>query len=431
MATLLALVAGVDGTASAVSDATHGPAEPNDELFRAQWHLRATGIPRAWEVSTGEGAVVAVLDTGVAFEDHGPYRKAPDLAGTRFVPGYDFVDNDSHPNDVPVKGTGSHGTHVAGTIAQSTNNVIGTAGVAPGAAIMPVRVLAPDGSGTSQAIALGLRFAADHAAHVALLALGATVDAPDVAEAVAYAIAKGVTVVVSSGEDGTSQLTFPAAYPDVLAVGAVRYDNTRAPYSNHGAALDVVAPGGDLEVDQNADGLDDGVVQQTLFGEPAAFSFCYCFKEGTSSAAAHVAGVAALVIAAGRAKTPAQVRDTIVSTAADLGPPGRDDEYGAGLVQATRALGMPPGAGEVPPTTGSARHTHDHDGVSAPEESDAIPPTSEPAFALPTADEDVSTRLRRRWAGAAVIGGLALAGLAGYFTSRRRRRKGDGSQQSS
>lgn len=331
---------------------------PDDPLFKNQWHLRSVGVPRAWDVSTGEGVVVAVLDTGVAYEDFGPFKKAPDLAGTKFVPGWDFVEGDDHPNDLPIGGKGSHGTAMAGTIAQTTNNGIGGAGVAPGATIMPVRVLAANEQGTTFNIAKGLRFAADHGANVANLSLGTRENAPELADAVAYAIGKGVTVIASSGDDGTEALTYPAAYPDVLAVGATGYGNARTEYSNYGAGLDLVAPGGDLEDDGNEDGLDDGVVQQALY--ELSTSFCFCFRQGTSSAAAHVSGVAALVLASGPARTPAQVADILVSTAADLGPKGRDDQYGAGLVQATRALGMPRLAGETPPTVHD-HSTHDHD----------------------------------------------------------------------
>jgi serine protease len=393
---------------------------PDDELFPAQWHLRAIGIPRAWEVTTGTGAVVAVLDTGVAYEDDGPYKRAPDLAGTTFVPGWDFVDNDAHPDDVPIVGKGSHGTHIAGTVAETTNNRIGAAGAAPGASIMPVRVLAPDETGTSWATAQGLRFAADHGANVANLSLGGAVDAPELADAVAYAIGKGVTVVVSSGDDGSPALTYPAAYPGVVAVGAVRYDNTRASYSNYGADLALVAPGGDVHEDLNQDGLDDGVVQQTLNERPG--SFCYCFTEGTSSAAAHVSSVAALVLAAGRARSPAEVRDVLVSTAADLGPPGRDDEYGAGLVQATGALGMAPLPGEVPPTSA----VRDEAGTATPDAAGpSTPGATSPLFGTPSRDPSsgrgAAAWLRHRWVGLAVLAALAVAVVAGRGLGRRRR----------
>jgi serine protease len=238
---------------------------------------------------------------------------------------------------------------MAGTIAQVTDNHLGAAGIAPDAAIMPIRVLSPDGSGTSAAISQGLRFAADHGANVANLSLGGEVGTRELQDAVAYATGKGVTVVVSAGDEGAPAVNFPAAFPGAIAVGAVRFDNTRAAYSDYGPRLDLVAPGGDLHVDQNGDGLDDGIVQQTLQGSPS--NFCFCFKEGTSSAAAHVSGVAALVVASGRATTPSEVRRVLTETATDLGPPGRDDEYGAGLVQAAAALGIGTGVGTPSGTT--------------------------------------------------------------------------------
>ncbi|MDP9387161.1 MAG: S8 family peptidase [Actinomycetota bacterium] len=407
-----------------------GAAEPNDELFKAQWHLRAIGIPRAWDVSTGERIVVAVLDTGVAYEDFGPFTKAPDLAGTTFVPGWDFVDDDSHPNDYPVPGKGSHGTSIAGTIAQTTNNGTGAAGVAPGASIMPIRVLSPDERGTSFTVAKGLRFAADRGAHVANLSLGTAERAPELADAIEYALGKGVTVIASSGDNGTSAVTFPASHPDVVAVGATGYDNARAEYSSYGAELDLVAPGGVLGEDQNHDGLEDGVVQQAVY--EVSSSFCYCFRQGTSSAAAHVSGVAALVLAAGRAQTPAQVRHLLVSTAADLGPKGRDDEYGAGLLQAARALGLPPLPGETPPTVG-AHHHEEEEGEEAPSD-DVLPDRRSDGRGSAASgealggrgQEDSDTGLlswlrRQRMVLVAAAGAVVVAYLVPFLVRRRRR----------
>ena len=429
------LVAGVEAVpagalrgpdAVAGARATVRAPAPDDELFSQQWNLGAIGIPRAWDVSTGQGVVVAVLDTGVAYEDDGPYRRAPDLAGTRFVPGWDFVDDDAHPNDVPVSGRGSQGTHVAAVIAATTNNRFGTAGVAPGAAIMPVRVLGADGSGTAETIARGLRFAADNGASVANVSLGPRVDAPSLGDAVAYAVARGVTIVVAPGEGGLASLALPAALPAALVVGAVGYQNERAEYSYFGPGLDLVAPGGDVQIDQNRDGIDDGIVAQTVFERTDGF--CFCLRQGMPSAAAHVSGVAALVLAAGRASTPGEVRELLVAAAADLGPPGPDAEYGAGLVQATTALGMSPLPGEEPPRRGAGRPTPEF--APAPQPDDVgLPfggggPGANPLFGPAQGPDDsgLGEWLRRRRAELAGLAALVVGGGAAVLVRRRRER---------
>ncbi len=326
-----------DGRAGAVRP-------PNDPLFKHQWHLQALQIPAAWAVTRGAGATVAVLDTGVAYEDRGVYRRAPDLAGTRFTRGWDFVDGDPHPNDEPPTNRQSHGTHIAGIIAQTTGNGLGGAGVAPEATIMPVRVLQPDLSGSGRTIARGLRYAVDHGADIANLSIAGPAGSAVLEDAIDYAASKGVTVVASAGNDGRASVGFPAAYPKVLAVGAVTRDRTRAYYSNYGKALDLVAPGGDRRAYGSGVGSGDGVLQQTLNGGPS--TFCFCFMASTSAAAAEVSGTAALLVASGRATGPDEVRSALRSGAHDLGERGWDPEYGAGLVQAAGAVG----AGE--PATG-------------------------------------------------------------------------------
>lgn len=316
---------------------------PDDPAYRVQWHLPAIDAASAWDVTTGAGTVVAVIDSGVAYETHGAFLQAPDLAGTSFTPGWDFVTGDAHPND-----ENGHGTHVTGTIAQTTNNGAGAAGVAPGATIMPLRVLDAQGAGTDWNVAQALRFAADHGADVANLSLGSPTPSSVIADAVAYARGRGVTVVAASGNDGAASVSYPAAHEGVIAVGAVRLDRTRPAYSSYGTALDLVAPGGDLSVDQDGDGWGDGILQQTFRGTPT--SFCLCFFQGTSMAAPSVSAVAALVIAQG-VTGPDAVESVLRGSAVDLGPPGRDDAHGHGLVQAGAAVraatGPPTGGGVV------------------------------------------------------------------------------------
>jgi serine protease len=320
-----------------------------DPLLRYQWHLRAIGVPAAWTVSRGAGATVAVLDSGIAYEDRGPYRRAPDFSATRFVAGFDFVDGDDHPDDVPPRGgRRSHGTQIASIIAATAGNGIRGAGVAPAAAIMPIRVLTPDLDGSARALARGLRFAADHGADVANLSLAGRTDARIVRDAVAYALAHGVTVVAAAGNDGAARVGWPAAEPGVIAVGATDGEGRRADYSNYGAALDLVAPAGAGEGSDAGAGPSDGVLAESVKGGPA--HFCSCFMASTSAAAAEVSGVAALLIASGRAKTPAAVRAALRAGARDLGERGPDREYGAGLVQApgAREAARPSAAAPAP-----------------------------------------------------------------------------------
>ncbi len=326
---------------------------PNDTYYSLQWHLEnaeygGINMESAWDEGTGHTSViVAVIDTGVAYEDYEEfvdnpgrgrdywitYQQAPDLAGTNFVDGYDFVNDDEHPNDDE-----GHGTHVTGTIAQSTDNTIGVAGVAFDTSIMPVKVLDSSGSGTYADIADGIYYAADNGAKIINMSLGGASGSTTLEDAVAYAYGKGVTIVCASGNDGSATtVSYPAAYDAYcIAVGATRYDEAVAYYSNGGPSLDLTAPGGDIYVDQNGDGYADGVLQQT-FGDNRT-DWGYWFYQGTSMAAPHVSGVAALLIANDVATTPDEVREALQSTAEDKGAAGWDTEYGWGIVDAYAAL---------------------------------------------------------------------------------------------
>ena len=318
---------------------------PNDPYFSFQWHLYNTqyggiNIVDAWNISTGSNVIVAVIDTGVAYENYcdSPakcYYKAPDLAGTQFVQGYDFINLDNHSND-----DNSHGTHVAGTVAQSTNNNLGVAGVAFNAKIMPVKVLDGFGSGSYTEVADGIMFAADHGAKVISMSLGGPSPSITLENALAYAYNKGVTIVAAAGNDGTGgPASYPAAYDNyVIAVAASRYDEARSSYSTTGSYVDITAPGGDLSVDQNGDGYADGVLQQTFNPNTKNTNdFAYWFFQGTSMATPHVSGVAALLIANGNTNQT-KIREAIEKTAEDKGALGWDSEYGWGIVDAKAAL---------------------------------------------------------------------------------------------
>lgn len=318
---------------------------PNDPYYHYQWHFEnldygGIHMETAWDIETGDpGVTVAIVDTGVAYENYKGFEKAPDLAATTFVPGYDFVNNDPNPNDDE-----GHGTHVTGTVAQSTNNDLGAAGIAFNTAIMPVKVLNKQGYGTAQSVANGVYFATDNGADVINLSLGWPVEngvaydpGATVEDAIAYAYNAGVTIIAASGNDSESAVAYPAAYDNyVIAVGATRYDEAVSYYSNTGSSLDLTAPGGDITVDQNNDSYGDGVLQQTFGTNPKDWG--YWFYQGTSMSTPHVSGVAALILALKPEFTPDQVRKTLQTTAEDKEVSGWDDQYGWGIVDAYAAL---------------------------------------------------------------------------------------------
>lgn len=302
----------------------------NDNYFAYQWNLSQLNLPAVWDIVTGDSTVVvAVVDTGVAHD-------LLDFVSTSFVAGYDFVNNDTDPYD-----DNAHGTHVAGTIAQSTNNTIGVAGMAHGVSIMPIKVLGQDGSGYSSDVADGIQWAADNGADIINLSLGSSASSTTEEAAIEYAYNKGVVIVASSGNDGTLGVLYPAAYDSyVLAVGATDYNKQRAPYSNYGPELDVVAPGGDLTADVNGDGYGDGILQQTITGYNEStgvtdYTPDYFFYQGTSMAAPHVAALAALILSDDNTLSPTEIYNSIKSNAEDRGSVGRDNYYGYGIINLT------------------------------------------------------------------------------------------------
>jgi serine protease len=334
---------------------------------QVQWNfLPGAGVnaPDAWQHlidvrrGGGRGAVVAVLDTGVAYANRNRFRRSPDFAKGDFVRGYDFVDDDRFPND-----ENGHGTHVAGTIGERTNNGIGVTGLAYGAKIMPVRVLDRAGGGDSVTITAGIRWAVRHGADVINLSFEfddglrqvTASEIPDILAALRYARRHNVTVVAASGNRGLESVAYPARYETVIAVGATTEHACRASYSNAGRGLDIMAPGGGKDDPNDPSCRPDlpsgrGIFQMTYpwaasntvtrtassyrrFGLPKRFV-------GTSMAAPHVSAAAALVIASGvlgKHPKPQTVRERLQATAVDAGVPGPDLIYGAGRLDAGAA----------------------------------------------------------------------------------------------
>jgi serine protease len=305
-------------------NATVTAAATNDPLFEHQWHLQeragankgTVNAEPAWSKTKGKGVTVAIVDTGVK-------RGGADFESSRILTGKDIVNGDSDAAD-----DNGHGTHIAGTIAQLAGNGTGGAGIAPQAKILPVKVLDAAGAGTYSDVIEGILWAKDRA-DVINLSLAGTTYSKSLCDAVAKAAKKAV-VVAATGNLGVSSVAYPAACSKAIGVGAVRFDGKRAGYSNRGPEVDFVAPGGDLDVDQDGDGYGDGILQQTFSG-----SWAYTFYEGTSMAAGHVSGAAALVLSAWK---DADVYDILRRTARDLGSSGKDANYGHGAVDAAAAV---------------------------------------------------------------------------------------------
>ncbi len=325
---------------------------------KLQWNFTgAFGVdaPNAWQNAInagdpgGRGVTVAVLDTGVAYRNSGDGRflKAPDLNRKRFVQGHDFVRHNQYPYD-----RNGHGTFVAGLIAQSTNNGLGVTGLAYSARIMPVRVLDYEGKGDVATIARGIRYAARHGAKVINMSfefdIGLTASQiPDVISALREANRAGVVLVAAAGNTEDTQVAYPARAKHTIAVGATTEHGCLAEYSNTGSGLDLVAPGGGADAaidgDPNCRPLDDAghdVYQYTFRGtSPRRFGLPGGY-EGTSMAVPHVAATIALMVGArvlGPDPSPEALTAQIEGTARDLGAPGVDDLYGAGLLNAAAA----------------------------------------------------------------------------------------------
>ncbi len=354
---------------------------PNDPQYTLQWNLDVLDLPRAWDINPGgnRAVTIAVLDSGVTsvtqtypfrlwtgtqFESVSvPFRANPDIATSRIAGGRDFILWDG-----PVLDMDGHGSHVAGTALQETNNSLGTAGVAYAATLMPLKVCfaywdvmviqgALDIPGTADprlvgcpdsALAQAIRYAADNGAQIINISLGSPGEAPALLQALQYAVQRGSFVALPAGnnfEDGNAT-EYPAAYAaeidGAVAVGAIGRARRRAVYSTTGTQVELSAPGGDPD----SGGPDDLIYQiapfspdfdPELVARPSFDRYGLIAAAGTSSAAPHAAGLAALLYAQG-ITSPAAIEAIMKQTAVDLGPTGRDHEYGHGLINPRAAL---------------------------------------------------------------------------------------------
>ena len=305
---------------------------PNDPLYPRQWHFPPIQAPAAWEITQGSGVTVAIVDSGIS--------KGTDLACRTFVHDFNAITNQSGPG--VANDDYGHGTHVAGTVAQCTNNGLGVAGLAFTANLMPVKVLDARGAGYFSDVAQGIDWARTHGADVINLSLAGPCNGQTwpgcsfsiINDAIAAAAADDIFIAAAAGNSNQSSVGTPANHPDAVAVAAVDYNLERAPYSNRGAALSVSAPGGDLDQDANNDGNGDGVLQQTHHQSV----WGYWYIDGTSMASPHVAGAAAMLRALYPQATRQQLQSALETTALDRGAPGFDTNYGYGVIQIADAI---------------------------------------------------------------------------------------------
>lgn len=359
-------------------------AVPNDAYYGLQWHYPAMNLPAAWDITTGSAdTVVAVVDSGILWHPTNPAQQHPDFAG-KVLPGYDFISDTRFSNDGdgrdpdpfdpgdstdPRFNSSFHGSHVAGTIAAATNNNEGVAGVNWHASILPVRVLG-QGGGSMLDVYEGMMWAAGlsisgvpdnpNPARIINMSLGVSNPCePGVQAFIQQVLQQGVIVVVAAGNAGEDAANMqPANCPGVITVGAVDIGNSRAPYSNYGTVIDVMAPGGYMEEDLNKDGYPDGVLSINYGDYQAPYGMNYVFEHGTSMAAPHVSGLISLMLALDPDLTAGQALYALTGSATPMSAAEcrrpNISECGAGRVDALAALqlvqaGNLPDAG--PPVT--------------------------------------------------------------------------------
>jgi len=288
---------------------------PDDPMYERQWNFQTVGAESGWRIGDGGGVIVAVIDTGVS--------KVPDLAGTTVLEGVSFVRGEATAAD----GNG-HGTHVAGTIAQTTNNGVGVAGLAPGATILPLKALSASGSGRTEWVAAAIDEAGDQGAQIINLSLGGARSSV-IANAVEKAQARGILVVAAAGNTGRKGVGSPASLPGVVAVSATGPTDARAPYSSWGPEVVLSAPGGDKTRSGG------GILQDTV-SRGSSDGHAYLEFQGTSMATPHVAGAAAVVWSATGGGAD-HVKKVLADASVDLGAPGRDPVFGYGRLDLKRA----------------------------------------------------------------------------------------------
>ncbi|TYR81327.1 peptidase S8 [Priestia megaterium] len=275
---------------------------PNDSFYPYQYGPQNIQAPSAWDVTRSSSDIkIAILDTGVQL-DH------PDLAA-KLLPGVNFADGNFVPND-----RNGHGTHVAGIAAAVTNNNLGVAGTAPLASILPARVLDDSGNGLLSNIANGIVYAANEGAEVINLSLGAPQGSTTLQNAVNYAWNKGSVLIAAAGNDGSTAITYPAYYSNVIAVASTDSSNQKSVFSNYGTWVEVAAPGSNI--------------LSTYIGG------YYAYLSGTSMASPHAAGLAGLLAAQGR--TNVQIRHTIQNTCDPI--PGTGTYWIYGKINADQAV---------------------------------------------------------------------------------------------